>query len=96
MSESDKVKLINREYYQGDREEHMIERIVDTFCKRDYPSGILAKAAIILIQYEAPTILIERLFDKHPKFNNVLSKSPEIARELLEATAELSNNERFN
>ncbi len=88
--------LIIREYYQGDREEHMIERIVDTFRKREYPSVIFAKAAIILIQYGAPTIYIERLFDNHPKFRNLFSKSPELAKELLEATAELNNNERFN
>ncbi len=89
--------LINREYYRGDREEHMIEQIVDIFRKRDYPSNVLAKAAVILIQYKAPTILIERLLDIHPGFRNLFSNSPEIAREILEATAELNNNhERFN
>lgn len=88
--------LINREYNNGDREEHMIERLVDTFRKREYPSNILAKAAVILIQYNAPASLIERLFDHHPKFRTLYTNSPDIAREVLEATAELTNNERFN
>lgn len=88
--------LINREYYRGDREEHMLERIVDTFRKRDYPSRYLAKAAVILIQYEAPTVFIERLLENHPSLRSLFSNSPEIAREILEATAELNNNERFN
>lgn len=88
--------LINQEYYRGNREEHMIERIVDTFRKRDYPSNVLAKAAVLLIQYDAPPIFFERLFDNHPKFRKLFSNSPEIAREILEATAELNNHERFN
>ena len=88
--------LINREYYRGDKEEQLIERLIDTFRKRDYPSNVLVKAAVVLIQYEAPTILIERLFDNHPKFRNLFSNSPELAREILEATAELNNYERFN
>ena len=88
--------LINREYNNGDREEHMIERLVDTFRKREYPDNIIAKAAVILIQYNAPASLIERLFEHHPKFKNLFSTSPDIAREVLDATAELTNNERFN
>ncbi len=88
--------LINREYYNGDREENMIERLIYSFHKSDYPSNILAKAAVVLIQYQAPIFFIERLLEKHPKFKNLFSSSPEIAKEILEATAELNDYERFN
>lgn len=88
--------LINREFYKGDREEHMIERLVDSFRKRDYPSNVLAKVAVVLIQNDAPTVLIERLLENHPKFKSLISNYPEVAKEILEATAELNNNERFN
>lgn len=90
------LTLLNRQYYRADREEILIEQIVDTFRKRDYPSNFLIRAAVILIQYDAPTILIEGLLDHHPKFRKLFSNSPEIAREILEATVEINNYAGFN
>ncbi|MBI5214917.1 MAG: hypothetical protein HY960_04135 [Ignavibacteriae bacterium] len=88
--------LINREYYQGSREAQMIDSMLNTIRKSDYSSNVLTKAAVILIQYEAPSYLIERLFNNHPKFRNLFLKSPELAIEVLKATAELNKNEKFN
>ncbi|MBS0425348.1 MAG: NACHT domain-containing protein [Proteobacteria bacterium] len=88
--------LINRGGTGGERDDHMIERIVDLYQKRPFPKGMIAKAATILMQYNAPVGLIERLFYHHPKFKSFFSNSPELAKEILQATAELNSNERFN
>ncbi|SKC88854.1 NACHT domain-containing protein [Ohtaekwangia koreensis] len=88
--------LINQMYHTTGREKHMIERLVDTFRERDYHNNVLAKAAVILVQYNAPISIIERLLDNHAKFKDLFSKSPEIAKDILEATADLNNYERFN
>ena len=83
--------LINREYYRGDREEQMIERMVDSFRNSEIKQeiNVALKAAVLLIQYGAPLRLIEHLLDHHPKFRDLFSHSPEIARAILEATVEL-------
>ncbi|KAA5532293.1 NACHT domain-containing protein [Taibaiella lutea] len=88
--------LINREYYNSDKEKHIIERLVNMLRDEKYPSNILTKAAVILIQYNAPVELTEYLLMDHPKFRNLFLNFPDIAKEILTATAELTNNERFN
>ena len=90
--------ISGQDYLKGNREGHIVERVIDSFRKREreHESNVVLKAAILLIQYNAPTHLIEYLLESHPKFRNLFSKSPELARDILEATLELSDNERLN
>jgi hypothetical protein len=90
--------LINSKYYWGRSEEKMMEQIIVTLQKQEkkYSTIFIKRAALLLMQYDAPSIYIKKVFDTDPKFKNLFSTSPEFVREILDATAEINDHDGFN
>jgi energy-coupling factor transporter ATP-binding protein EcfA2 len=89
--------LLNSRASKFNREDHFVERMIESFHKRSHNTKMILKAAVLLIKYNAPQPLIERLLENHPKIKNLYFNSPDIAIEIIEAIAETEyNNERFN
>jgi hypothetical protein len=92
--------LIKENHHFVNRERHIIERIMESLINRENESSenlfFIKATAILLIQYNAPSFLIERLLKLHPKFSSLFSNSPEFAKEIIEATIDLTDYERFN
>lgn len=90
--------LITQAYDRRIIDEQHVSRLVESIrnMRLGYSSSIYLKAAILLIQFGAPTELLARLLDKHPRFGGLFAKSPEIAHDIILTAAELSQYERFN
>lgn len=90
--------LISYEYGQNTLEQHIIERLIDLIrqYKKDYPYEIIIKTLVLLAKYHAPSFLIEKLLEQSPKFRHLFNNSLDLALQVLEATEELNDYERYN
>jgi len=92
------LALLCKVEHWGDSDGYSVERIVDMLRlrKKDYPDNFLIKATAILIKYDASSNYVERLLEDFPKVRGLFSNSPELAMQVIEATAELIDHERFS
>lgn len=91
--------LLSRDYYiEEDRSSYILEKIVDMLLSQpnQYPHYVIMRAAALLNEYNISLEVIERLLRYFPRIHHLLSSSPELAKQVLEAASELNNHERFS
>ncbi len=75
---------------------HALDRLIEILSRRDFGDKLIQKVILLLIKYNAESNRIEYLLDKYPRLKSIFIKSPELAKNILEAMNELSTDEIRN